>query len=234
MKKIILTCEHAGNKVPTSYKNLFKNYRLLLNTHQGLDIGALAIAKDLQKHLKAPLIFSEVTRLLVDLNRFRRSKSLFSEVTAKLSRSEKLQILKEYYEPHWDQVLTNLKTLHKSGSQIFHIAVHSMTDNLNGQIRNMQLALLYDPRRPSEKKFSALWIAELKIQFPTYKVARNNPYKGTSEGVTCFSRIQFNDQSYVGIELEINQGLLQAMTVKQRKAFSTKLAHSLKAAVHKL
>ena len=99
MKKIILTCEHAGNKVPTSYKNLFKNYRLLLNTHQGLDIGALAIAKDLQKHLKAPLIFSEVTRLLVDLNRFRRSKSLFSEVTAKLSRSEKLQILKEYYEP---------------------------------------------------------------------------------------------------------------------------------------
>lgn len=234
MKKIILTCEHAGNKIPASYKHLFKNFKSVLKTHRGLDIGALTIAKDLQKILKTTLHFSETTRLLIDLNRFRRSKSLFSEVVAELPIAEKQKIIKNYYEPHWTKIDSIFSRVHQQGSQIVHVAVHSMTDNLNGKLRPMQLALLYDPKRPSEKKFSDLWILELKKQFPNYKIARNNPYKGTSEGVTCFYRKRYLDKFYIGIELEMNQGLLKSFTARERKQFSMQLAASLKNAAEKI
>lgn len=233
MKKIILTCEHGGTKIPKAYKGLFNNHRAVLNTHRGSDIGALVVAKDLQKILKAPLHFSEVTRLLIDLNRFRRSKSLFSEMTSTLSRLEKTKIINLFYEPHWNQAVRIFKRAHDKKSQIFHIAVHSMTDNLNGQIRPMQLALLYDPQRPSEKKLSDFWISELKKEFPDFIIARNNPYKGTSEGVTCFFRKCYDQRDYTGIELEMNQALFIKMTAKQRRIFSKKLASSLKHAVEK-
>ena len=235
MKKIILTCEHAGNNVPKAYKNLFKNHSAALNTHRGLDIGALAIAKDLQKTLKTPLHYSEVTRLLVDLNRFKRSKSLFSEMTKSLSRSEKKKILTKYYDPHWNQI-EKIFTRASAAltNQLVHVAVHSMTDNINGQVRKMQLALLYDPKRPSEKKLCELWIKELKKQFPNYIIAKNNPYKGTSEGVTCYYRKKYSQKFYTGIELEMNQALLMGFTPTERKSFSRKLAVSLQHAVYRI
>lgn len=233
MKKIILTCEHGGNKVPSIYKNLFANHRTILEAHRGLDIGALAIAKDMQKLLKSKLHFSKITRLLVDLNRFRQSNSLFSEISTVLSDTEKETILKKYYEPHWAAIEKHFNMVHRMKNEILHVAVHSMTDNLNGKIRRMQLALLYDPRRTSEKQFSSLWISELRRQFPDYKITRNNPYKGADEGVTCHFRKRFNEKAYVGIELEINQGLLLSFTKHEREAFSYKLTLALNGAVKK-
>jgi predicted N-formylglutamate amidohydrolase len=232
MKKLMLTCEHGGNKVPSAYKRLFWGKSAVLRTHRGLDIGALGVAKDLKGLLKAPLNFSEVSRLLVDLNRFLESPTLFSEFTKGLKESERQKILKLYYHPHWKKVSRHLQSLVSKKHAVFHIAVHSMTDRLHGQTREMQIALLYDPRRKSEKAFANLWITELRKEFPDYKFARNNPYKGDGEGLASYFRKRFKEKNYVGLELEMNQGLLRSFkTAQERKAFSQSLAASLKRAV---
>lgn len=230
MKKIILTCEHGGAQIPAPYKKLFVKNAAVLKTHRALDIGALAIARDLKKILKAPLEFSRISRLIVDLNRFLHSPTLFSEFTQPLTDSQKSSILNKYYLPHWNKVG---KRLHKhSKNKIFHIAVHSMTNQLHGKVRPMQIALLYDSQRKSEKEFARIWIQQLRIEFPHMKLARNNPYKGGSEGLTTFFRTQYSEKNYLGIEIELNQKFLKSLkTSSQRKKFSYQLAASLDRAI---
>ncbi len=235
MKKIILTCEHGGALIPPEFRSLFTGKQKVLRTHRGLDIGALAIAFELQKILKVQLIYSEVTRLLIDLNRFLNSQTLFSEFTKALDKPVKNQIIAKYYTPHWNKVEKAVLKESKKKNQIYHIAVHSMTDNLDGQLRPMQFALLYDPKQPLEKLFASVWIQELRREFPYFKMARNNPYKGSDEGLTTHFRNRLQISEYVGIELEMNQGLLKTLrTPAQKNHFAKRVAASLTRALSKM
>lgn len=232
MNKLVLTCEHGGAQIPASYKKLFTRNLAVLKTHRALDIGALSVAQDLANNLKVSLNFSVVSRLVIDLNRFLDSKTLFSEFTGPLSNPEKTKIVKNYYTPHWNKVTRRVEQLTLKKDRVVHVAVHSMTDRLHGKVRPMQLALLYDSRRKQERAFANDWIAELRREFPDFKIARNNPYKGDGEGLTTSLRRRFAERQYLGIELEINQGFFKTLkTPKQRQDFSTKLGNSLQRAL---
>ena len=234
MKQLILTCEHGDAKIPIKYKNLFQRRKSVLKTHRALDIGALAVAKDLERNLNVSLDYCTVSRLVIDTNRFLDSATLFSEFTNSLTELEKSKIIDTYYLPHWKKVtkrVQNLTTTKKS--VVLHVAIHSMTDRLNGKNRPMQLALLYNPKHKTEKQLASLWIKKLRQTFPHFQISRNNPYKGDGEGLTTWLRNSFQEKSYLGIELEINQKFLKLLkTTKQRKKFSEALANSLKETLH--
>lgn len=53
---LLITCEHGGNRVPAAYAPLFLGQDALLDSHRGLDIGSLVLARQLASHLRAPLI----------------------------------------------------------------------------------------------------------------------------------------------------------------------------------
>jgi predicted N-formylglutamate amidohydrolase len=65
----LVTCEHGGNRIPAPYRKLFVRQRALLDSHRGWDPGALQMARALSTALRAPLVASTTSRLLVDLNR---------------------------------------------------------------------------------------------------------------------------------------------------------------------
>jgi predicted N-formylglutamate amidohydrolase len=234
MKKIVLTCEHGGAEIPAPYKKFFKSKTSVLKTHRALDIGALPIAFDMQKFLKTPLIFSTVSRLIVDLNRDLLNPTLFSEFTASLDDAGRKKIIHTYYRPHWRKLSRTFQALAAKKHQVIHIGVHSMTDNFNGQERPMQLALLYNPQRKKEKTFAKIWIEELREEFPRYKITRNNPYEGKNGGVTGFFRKIYDEKTYIGLEIELNQALATSFSgQKERQQFSAKLALSLNRAVER-
>jgi predicted N-formylglutamate amidohydrolase len=66
---LLITCEHGGNSVPPRWRPLFRGHRALLDSHRGWDPGALPIARALAREMNAPLIYSTISRLLVELNR---------------------------------------------------------------------------------------------------------------------------------------------------------------------
>lgn len=228
---IILTCEHGGNKIPTVYKEHFKKHQEVLNTHRGLDIGALEIAKLMQKKLNVPLVYSTTSRLVVDINRTLKNPTLFSEFMKSLPKATLQKVLEKYYFPHWKKVRKNIKTLLKTKKHVVHVAVHSMTDALNGQKRKMHSALLYNPAFKNEVGFSSLWIAELRKEFPNYIIARNKPYRGDGDGLTCEMRKENRPDNYIGLEIELNQGMLLKMNAKQKAILASGLSRSLNAAV---
>lgn len=224
---LLLTCEHGGRRVPTAYQTLFAPHTALLRTHRGWDIGALRVARILAAELSAPLIAATVTRLLVDLNRSLRNPTLHSEVTNDLPADERARILEAHYRPHWDRVTQTVAAAVERGQPTVHIASHSFTPILGAQVRTADIGLLYDPKRAAEAALAGRWLAQLKRLRPELRLRRNYPYLGDSDGLARSLRRRHADAAYVGIELEVNQALLQ-----QRGAAADQLALDLARSLH--
>ncbi|MDF2550316.1 MAG: hypothetical protein K0S07_1383 [Chlamydiales bacterium] len=201
--QLIVTCEHGGKEVPPKWRHLFAD-QAPLNTHRGFDIGALAAAKALSCAFHAPLFFSEVTRLLVELNRSLHHPHLFAK-KAELSSLEREQILLEFYHPYRTQVEQAIESSIEHSNKTLHLSIHSFTPVLNGETRSADIALLYDPKRGQEKAFAAAWKSSLKALLPGKRIRSNYPYRGTFDGFTTYLRKRFPEERYLGIEIELNQ-----------------------------
>ena len=91
-----------------------------------------------------------------------------------------------------------------------HVAVHSFVPELDGEVRNADIALLYDSRRAGERDFCRRWNAAIYRLEPRLRLRCNYPYRGLADGLTTWMRRLHPDEHYIGIELEINQALVDA------------------------
>ena len=202
---LLITCEHGGNRIPQRYRKLFSGYEALLQTHRGYDAGALVMAKLMAKSLGASLFVATTSRLLVDLNRSIAHPHLYSDATRKAPVRIRREILQRHYLPYRNKVEADIAAAIECGKRVVHIASHSFTPELNGVVRNADIGLLYDPARSGELALCRNWQTQLKTVLPDFKVRRNYPYTGRSDGFTAYLRRRFPAGRYVGIELEINQ-----------------------------
>ena len=203
--RLIITCEHGGCEVPAQYAALFAGQDDLLQTHRGWDMGALALARELARAFNAPLFSATTTRLLIDLNRSIGHQHLHSEITRSLPPAARREIQARHYRPYRDKVEAEVARLISTGQRVVHIASHSFTPELGGVVRQADVAWLYDPRRAGERLLASQWLSALKLRRPDLKLRRNYPYQGKSDGLTALLRKRHASDSYVGIELEVNQ-----------------------------
>lgn len=224
--RLLLTCEHGGNRVPRGESDLFVGRRAMLQGHRGYDPGALAVARSLARRLRAPLLAATTTRLLVDANRSPANPSVFSSVTRRLPAPERERLLARHHRPHWEAVQRSVEHLAAGGGPVVHLAVHSFTPRLHGRPRSADLGLLYDPSRPAERALCARWRALLRRADPSLRIRRNYPYRGRSDGLTTALRRRHPARRYRGIELEISQEL--ATSPPARRRLVTILAETLR------
>jgi predicted N-formylglutamate amidohydrolase len=206
---IIITCDHGGNLIPPEYQAEFKTAKAVLKTHRGWDPGALDFGNFLSDAFEASYFYSTTSRLLIDLNRSLNNPTLFSEWSKPYPVDVKANIIEEWYRPYRENVEMELFDLINHGEKVLHLAVHSFTPELNGEVRKADIGLLYDPKRSTEKAFCQTWLKQFKQQTPEYNVMRNSPYKGINDGFPTYLRTCFPESHYMGIELEINQKLIK-------------------------
>jgi predicted N-formylglutamate amidohydrolase len=198
----------------------------LLDSHRGYDAGALLMAQDLATAFDGALVTSTVSRLLVDLNRSVGHPQLFSETIRRLPPPVREEILAQYYRPYREQVEHLVAQAVADGQRVIHISSHSFTPELNGKVRNADVGLLYDPARHGEVELCARWRATLAELAPSLRVRRNYPYAGKGDGLTAYLRQRFAPNTYIGIELEVNQQIVQS-DAGQWTALRTLLVDSL-------
>lgn len=201
---LLITCEHAGNDVPDDLVDCFagRDAARQLHSHRGHDPGALLIAQALSRRLDAPLEFSTVSRLVVDLNRSLNSPQLFSKFIAAHDEPLKRHLLQSYYLPYRKRVTDSIQRQVTAGRSVLHLSVHTFTPRMRGQVRQLDIGVLFDPQRMQERLFSERLIEQLaKCKL---RVHPNQPYLGIEDGFTTLLRTQFNDDCYAGIELELN------------------------------
>lgn len=204
---LVLSCEHAVNTVPETYKTLFAPYQHLLNSHKGIDFGSLTVAKVFASFFKCDFVHAHATRLLIDCNRTLGHPNCFSEITKPLPKNEKELIIQLFYQPYRKKVENYINNHIQQGKQVFHLSIHSFTPIFNDFERNTDLGFLYDPKRAAEKSLARAWQQRIKPLNQQLRVRMNSPYHGTADGFTTGLRKRLADQDYIGVELEINQKL---------------------------
>ena len=204
----IVTCEHAANKVPAAYRDLFKSKKAILSTHEAYDIGAAELARALAKQLHAPFFLYTNTRLLIDANRSIGHPRLFSRFTKLLDKSQKNRLLERCYKAYRGPIENMIKSAVRRNNKVLHISAHSFTPVLSGKRRSADIGLLYDPSRKEECAFCNTLKKKIRAADKGFRIRCNYPYQGRSDSMVSFTRKQLPAVSYIGIELEINQKIL--------------------------
>jgi predicted N-formylglutamate amidohydrolase len=212
---LVLSCEHGGNDVPGAFVRHFKTPAKVLASHRGHDPGTVELATRLAAVTRAPLVVNRVTRLLVDTNRSASNPSRFSRWSERLPVALRERAAREVWAAHRDAV-TALVQARAARQPVVHVSVHSFTPRLRGEVRDVDVGFLYDPRRPLERAFVQRWLAALAELEPRLRLRRNQPYKGTDDGLTTALRGDVAAERYAGIELEVSQRFPRASTPTAR------------------
>lgn len=218
---LVLTCEHAGNRIPASFAYLFQRAGHDLSSHLGWDPGALRITKQLAGFFEVDYHAYDYSRLLIEVNRSVGHPQLFSGYTRDLSQSVKKYLIKTYYEPYREKVTRKMAASVEAKRLVVHLSVHTFTPVWEGKQRAVEIGLLFDDKRKAEKKFCETWCSSLAEAGPPYTVRYNEPYHGADDGLTTYLRTLFPEKYYLGLELEVNQkfvnsGLDQVITILQQ------------------
>jgi predicted N-formylglutamate amidohydrolase len=202
---IVVTCEHGGNRIPAPYRRWFRGRERLLETHRAYDPGALALARALARRFRATLVTATVSRLVVELNRSPAHRGLFSDAMLAAPPAVREDAFQRHYVPYRRKAEHAIDREVAAGRRVLHMSSHSFTPKLDGSVRRVDIALLYDPSRRWERSLCDTWRHTLREALPGWTVRRNYPYRGVSDGFTRYLRTRFADSHYAGVELEVSQ-----------------------------
>jgi predicted N-formylglutamate amidohydrolase len=207
---LVLTCEHGGNRIPSEFVHLFRGAGNVLASHRGWDPGTLTLARLLARKLRTPVLAVTWSRLFVEANRAPTNRRIWSEFTKGLPKAERERILARWWRPHREAVEKAVAAHTARGRRVVHVAVHSFTPVLDGQVRNAEIGFLYDSRRKREAALCRRWAGILRRLDPELRIRLNYPYAGAADGLTTWLRQRHPERRYLGVELELNQALVGA------------------------
>jgi predicted N-formylglutamate amidohydrolase len=212
--QLVISCEHASNRLPARYGNLGLGRRVL-ESHIAWDRGARSIARHCAARLRCSYHEGRYSRLLIDLNRSPHHPKLIPKVAfgvkvpgnARITDDDRQARIVQHYQPYRQRLLQDLRRVTRESGGCLHISVHTFAPRVGRSVRRVDIGVLYDPARRREKETARALAAALRAQGLTTRC--NYPYRGTSDGVTTFCRRLFSADRYLGIELEVSQRLLR-------------------------
>lgn len=233
LEQLLISCEHAANRIPRRYAGLGLASPLL-TSHIARDLGARDIARSLARYFSCSYYEGMYSRLLVDLNRSlphgklipTRSFGITIPGNMGISRDEREARVRRYYTPFRAAVVEGISRIISHHGTCLHLSVHSFTPEVGGQERRADIGLLYDPHRNGEWAFVHQLAEELKQH--DLRVRLNYPYRGTSDGFTTHGRRLFLPEQYIGLEIEVNQRHLE----ERRKVY--RMAHWVAQSLHRV
>jgi predicted N-formylglutamate amidohydrolase len=174
----VIVCDHASNRIPEDCRR-FGFAEDALQTHIAWDPGALGVARHLSSSLDAPLIWPDVSRLVIDCNRAPDAASLIvveSEGRAVranrgLSAEERARRLGEIHAPYHEAIEACLKRRHKARQPTALVAIHSYTPVYLGKARPWQVGIVFG----DDRRLADLLLHELKSD-RALTVGVNEPY----------------------------------------------------------
>jgi predicted N-formylglutamate amidohydrolase len=205
LRRIVISCEHGGNRVPKEYAAPIASAAGVLATHRGYDLGAIDVARAFGRRLGVKPFIATTTRLVVDLNRSPNNRNVFSAYTRSLTPAQRGAALTAHYWPYRSAVEDAVAKAVAAREAVLHVSAHSFTPKLHGEVRRCDVGFLYDPRRLHEVRFVEAWYAALKAAAPQLVLRRNYPYRGVSDALVTQLRRRYAERGYVGMELEVNQ-----------------------------
>lgn len=177
----MILCDHAVNVVPERYGMLGLPASALTD-HIAWDPGALPISRVLAQALDAPLIFPNMSRLMIDCNRWPSAKDSIVTVSEStvipgnqnISMEERAARVREIYTPFHCAIDALLDERLARASRPAVIAVHSFTPVYKGKARPWHVGILSNLDRRLADTLLMNLAKETELV-----VGDNEPYKPT-------------------------------------------------------
>lgn len=174
----VVVCEHASNIIPAEFGTLGLA-AAELTRHIAWDPGALGVAAGLARRLRAPLVESRVSRLVVDCNRAPDAPDLVAQVSETtqipgnraLSQGERARRIALSHEPFHTALDRLIGERLAAGLGCAVVTVHSFTPVYRGVQRPWQVGVIHD----GDERLSAPLIAALQAR-DGLTVGDNEPY----------------------------------------------------------
>jgi predicted N-formylglutamate amidohydrolase len=218
---VILTCEHASERLPEPWR-WPEGDRRLLGTHWAIDLGAADLTREIAERMRCVGVLSRFTRLLVDANRAEHEPSLLRDnaegapvgLNVDVGPVDRERRLASYYRPFHAAIdrevaATNATTL---------LSVHSFTDLYEGARRTLEVGILFD-------REDALGEALVRAFVDAgFHAAANEPYSGKA-GLIHSAATHAEARGLRAVEIEVRQDL--AVTAAFRTRVIDVLARAL-------
>lgn len=182
MAKVLLTCDHAGAAIPAALENLGLGPEHL-GRHISSDIGVAELGRAVAARLEAPLVLTNYSRLMIDVNRTLDDPTSVCVISdgavvpgnRDLTPEEKERRAEIFFRPYHDAIDGLIVRSLNAGTVPAVVALHSFTRFFNGRERLCDIGLLWyrDPRLVKPL------LARLK-EVPDLTVGENQPYSGTN------------------------------------------------------
>jgi predicted N-formylglutamate amidohydrolase len=174
----VIVCDHASNRIPDEYGS-FGFSDDAIATHIAWDPGALAVARRMSARLDAPLIWPDVSRLVIDCNRPPDASSLIVVETERgpvaanrgISREERSRRLDHIHGPYHAAIDASLRRRTDMCLPTAVVAIHSFTPVFFGKSRPWQIGIVFG----DDRGLSDLLISNLAAD-PALTVGINQPY----------------------------------------------------------
>lgn len=224
--RVVLTCEHATNRLPDGWSWADAD-RWLVNTHWAVDLGIAGITRALAVELGATAVLSRFSRLLVDPNRHDTAPDLFRQVAdgryvelnAELDAAEKADRMDRFYRPYHaaiDRVL-------EETDGCFLLSLHSFTPVYEGAPpRWMEIGILFDDEDDLAEDLAPVVRAHGLV------TALNEPYSGKG-GQMFAAQSHAERHDWRAIEIEVRQD--RAINPGYRAQIVSSLADLSRAAI---
>jgi predicted N-formylglutamate amidohydrolase len=205
----LVTCDHAGRRVPRSLGTLGLP-ESELERHIAWDIGAAGVARLLAAELGAFLILQTYSRLVIDCNRplgARDSMTAISEDTVipsnvDVRREDAERRVRSIFTPYHERIRLELERRAQADEPTVFLAVHSFTPAFRGVARPWHVGVLYnrDPRL-------ARALLPLLGQDADLEVGDNEPYAVSD--ATDYGIVEYGERRGIPhVEIEIRQDLI--------------------------
>ena len=215
----LLTCDHAGNRIPRALGTLGLSEHEL-GRHIAWDIGAAAVARMLAVELDAVLILQPYSRLVIDCNRPLDAPSsivTLSERTVipgnqELLPGEAEDRARSIFQPYHGRIVEELARRERVGQRTVLITVHRFTPVYMENARAWHAGVLYQ----RDARLARPLLAALRAE-PGLAVGDNQPYAVSDQ--TDYAIVEYGERrGLLHVELEIRQDLISALPGQQEWA----------------
>jgi predicted N-formylglutamate amidohydrolase len=174
----LIVCDHASNRVPKRLDTLGLSPKDL-HSHIAYDIGAACVAARLSERLRAPLILSNYSRLVIDCNRYPNDPESVVKVSDHrtvqgnmvVTADEASQRRSSIFAPYHLAIDNALREAEGLGKVPAFISIHSCAPSLGGKDRPWQIGLAWS----RDTRMSAPVLKNL-AQNADLTVGDNRPY----------------------------------------------------------
>ena len=209
INQLVLTCEHASNRVPAPLATTPED-QPALQDHWGYDIGAAAVVQELVRLKDCCAVLARFSRLVVDANRptdhgeliRRRCEGHALSFNDGIDDEEVQRRIDTYHAPYHRAIDLLCADRLAAAEDVVLFSIHSFTPQLGDDVRGMELGVLFDDHDAVAGRFAG------HLDDNGFKVALNEPYSGRT-GLIFAAQRHGRAHGCIYLELEIRQDLVR-------------------------